>query len=219
MKLIKLSLVAALFAGSVAFAEEKSDLNLSANVALTSNYVWRGMTQSDDSPAIQGGFDADYKGIYVGTWGSNVNFDTDASLELDFYGGYTNDLFGITYDVGYLQYTYPNATKGANFGEAYVGLSYDFKVVEVNAKASFGVDTDDFDAQDDYEAGVSVPLPWDMSVDASVGNYVHSGVHYYVGVTKEFNQFGISLAYTGMDYDESSTDDEGNVVATISASF
>lgn len=218
MKLIKLSLAAALIV-TLAQAEEKLDLGISANMAMTSNYVWRGMTQSDDSPAIQCGFDVDYKGIYAGVWGSNVNFDTKASMEFDAYAGYTNELFGIGYDLGYIQYAYPNDTKGSNFGEAYVGLSYDLEVVEISATASFGVETDDFNADDNYEASVSVPLPMDISLDATVGNYVHSGVYYLVGVVKTFDKFDLSLAYTGMDYDDSQSDTEENIVVTISTSF
>ncbi|MEA3330321.1 MAG: TorF family putative porin [Campylobacterota bacterium] len=218
MKFIKLSLAAALIV-TLAQAEETSDVGISANVAMTSNYVWRGMTQSDNSPAIQGGFDVDYKGVYAGVWGSNVNFGTDASMEFDVYAGYANEIYGIGYDIGYIQYAYPNDTKGSNFGEAYVGLSYDLEVVEISATASFGVDTDDLDADDNYEAGVSVPLPMDISLDATVGNYVHLGVYYSVGVAKTFDKFDLSLAYTGMDYEDSDTDTEGNVVATISASF
>jgi len=226
MKLIKLSLVAALTL-TVAFADEKSDLGVSANVAMTSNYVWRGMSQSDDSPAIQGGFDLDYKGLYAGVWGSNVEFgsDSDANMELDTYAGYTNEIFGVGYDVGYLQYIYPNDSKNLNFGEAYLGLSYDFKVVEISAKYSLGVDTDHTDTADEWkpqdciEGGVSVPLPWDMSVDATVGNYVHSGVYYLASVTKSVGQFDFSVAYTGINYDDSAKDDDANVVATVSASF
>ena len=69
MKFIKLSLAAALVA-SVAFAEEpKSDLEISANVAMTSNYVWRGMTQSSNSPAVQGGIDlAKSQSVYEYTY-------------------------------------------------------------------------------------------------------------------------------------------------------
>lgn len=228
MKLIKLSLAAALMV-SVAFAEEKSDLGVSANVAMTSNYIWRGMTQTDNSPAIQGGFDLDYKGIYVGVWGSNVKFG-DASMEFDAYAGYTNEIFGIGYDLGYIQYAYPNDTKNLNFGEAYVGLSYDFKILEINAKYSAGVDTNDvgvagaeWEPDDCIEGGVSVPLPMDITIDASVGNYVHAGMFYSVGVAKTFDKFDISLAYTGIDRDNPTNDitikDEDNIVATISTSF
>lgn len=228
MKLIKLSLVAVL-AVTVAFADEKSDFGVSANVAMTSNYVWRGMTQSDNSPAIQGGFDLDYKGVYIGVWGSNIKIG-NASMEFDSYAGYANEIFGIGYDLGYIQYAYPNDTKNLNFGEAYVGLSYDFKVLEISAKYSAGVDTNDvgvvgaeWEPENCVEGSVSVPLPMGISIDATVGNYVHTGMFYSASVSKTFDKIDISLAYTGIDKDNPSNDitikDEDNVVVTISTSF
>ena len=61
---------------------------VSANVSFASDYVWRGMTQSD-GPAIQGGFDFEAEsGFYAGIWGSNVNFNDGAGSELDYYAGY-----------------------------------------------------------------------------------------------------------------------------------
>ena len=58
---------------------------VSANVSFASDYVWRGMTQSD-GPAIQGGFDFEAEsGFYAGIWGSNVNFNDGAGSELDYY--------------------------------------------------------------------------------------------------------------------------------------
>ena len=220
MKLLKLSLAAAL-AVTLSYAEEKSDIGVSANVALTSNYVWRGMTQSNDNAAIQGGFDVDYKGVYIGVWGSNISYsgNPDASIELDAYAGYSNEISGLTYDVGYIQYAYPNDSKALNFGEAYVGLSYDFKVVEVSAQYNLGVQTDDLDPENEYEAGVSVPLPMDISIDATVGNYENTGVHYIAGVTKTFGKFDLSVAYSAMDYETDGVDTEDNVIATISAEF
>jgi uncharacterized protein (TIGR02001 family) len=224
MKLIKLSLAVAL-AVTVVFAEEKSDLSVSANVAMTSNYVWRGVTLSDDSPAIQGGFDLDYKGIYAGVWGSNVKLG-NASMEFDAYAGYANEIFGVGYDVGYIQYVYPNDTENLNFGEAYLGLSYDFKVLEISAKYSAGIDTNDVGVNSDewkpdncIEGGISVPLPMDITIDATVGNYVHTGIFYLASISKSFDKFNFSVAYTGMNYDDSASDDTGNVVATISTSF
>ena len=221
MKLLKLSLAAAL-AVTVAFAQEsKSDIGVSANVAITSNYVWRGMTQTDNSPAIQGGFDIDYKGIYAGVWGSNINFgDDESSMELDLYVGYSNEIAGLTYDLGYVQFTYPNDSDALNFGEAYLGLSYDFEVVEIGATYYMGVSTNDWeDVPDTIEASVSVPLPYDMSIDATGGNYDTVGTYYSAGVTKTFKSFDFTVAYTGMDFDDDASDNQDNVVATISASF
>nr|WP_321267899.1 TorF family putative porin [uncultured Sulfurimonas sp.] len=220
MKLIKISIVAALIA-SAAFAEEsKSDFGVSANVAMTSNYIWRGMTQSDDSAATQGGFDLDYKGFYVGTWGSNVQFaGSDASMELDLYGGYKNDISGVEYDVGYIQCAYPNDSKALNIGEAYLSLGYDFEVIAVSAKYNLGIQTDDTDPENAYEGSLSIPVPMEISIDATVGNYENVGVYYYAGVTKTYEKFDFTLAYSGMNYETSGVDSENNVIATISASF
>jgi uncharacterized protein (TIGR02001 family) len=178
------------------------------------------MTQSDNSPAIQGGFDLDYKGVYVGVWGSNIRFEgSDANMEFDTYAGYTNEVFGVGYDLGYLQVAYPNDSQASNFGEVHLGLSYDLGVVEVSAKYSVGVKTNDFEQDDCVEGGISAPLLMDITLDATVGNYIHTGIFYNVGISKSFGKFDFSVAYTGMNYDDSANDDKGNVVATISSSF
>ena len=55
-----------------------------SNVAISSDYIWRGMTQTNEEPAVSGGFDiAGDNGLYFGTWASNVEFGDDAALELD----------------------------------------------------------------------------------------------------------------------------------------
>ena len=226
MKLLKLSLAAAL-AVTVAYAGEKSDLGVSANVAMTSNYVWRGMTQTNDSPAIQGGFDLDYKGLYVGVWGSNIK-SNKASVEIDAYLGYTNDIAGLTYDLGYIQYMYPKDSDNLNFGEVYASLSYDFKVVEVSAMYYVGVDTNDVDTatganwepENGYEMGISIPLPKNISIDATYGDYDTLGAYYLVGANISLGKYDFSLAYTANDGGKAgSTAEQDNIVATISSGF
>ena len=97
--------------------------DVSANVSFASDYIWRGMTQSD-GPAIQGGFDyAAENGFYAGIWGSNVNFNDGAGSELDYYFGYGFDAGSIGVDIGYLAYDYPKNETGLDFEEIYVGLS------------------------------------------------------------------------------------------------
>ena len=96
---------------------------VSANVAFTSDYVWRGMTQSD-GPAIQGGFDfEDESGFYAGIWGSNVNFNDGAGSELDYYAGYGFSLGEVGVDIGYIAFDYPQNQTGLDFEETYLGLS------------------------------------------------------------------------------------------------
>ncbi|WP_455756842.1 TorF family putative porin [Sulfurimonas sp.] len=239
MNSIKLSLVAALLAGTSLVADMTSDVEVSANVALTSHYVWRGMSQSDNLPAVQGGIDLGYKGAYVGVWGSNVDFDnTETSTEFDIYAGYAGEISGISYDIGAIQYMYPGDTKNLNFAEAYLGLGYDFEVLSVSAQYSLGIDADatgTSDFGDTIEVGVSVPLPAEITFDATYGEYNDKdtasggntnnfGDFYSVSLSKSFGKFDLSVAYTGMDFDSSTGGRDGDgkedyLVATIGTSF
>jgi uncharacterized protein (TIGR02001 family) len=99
---------------------------LSGNVSVTNNYIWRGLTQSINESAVQGGIDyADESGFYIGTWASNVSYDSDDaySYEHDIYFGFSGEAEGFSYDVGYLYYNY-DSNAGYDFGEIYgsIGL-------------------------------------------------------------------------------------------------
>ena len=97
--------------------------SVSANVAFASDYIWRGMTQSD-GPAISGGFDyAADNGFYAGIWGSNVNFNDGAGSELDYYFGYGFEVAGVGVDLGYVAFDYPENNTGLDFEEIVLGLS------------------------------------------------------------------------------------------------
>lgn len=126
-------------AAPAAPAAPASDHTLTGNVGIFSQYIFRGLTQTDRKPALQGGFDYSHSsGLYVGTWLSNIswlkeNFSTPpatitgqyasgGSLEMDIYGGYKAN-FGktdFTYDIGLLYYWYPGDVKsvaqGCQFG-------------------------------------------------------------------------------------------------------
>ena len=79
--------------------------SVSANVSFASDYIWRGMTQSD-GPAVQGGFDyASDGGFYAGLWGSNVNFNDGAGSELDYYAGYGFSLGDVGVDDRYANFS------------------------------------------------------------------------------------------------------------------
>jgi uncharacterized protein (TIGR02001 family) len=103
---------------------------LTANVALTSNYKFRGQDQDTGrtrafKPAIQGGFDYAFgeSGWYVGNWNSSVNWLPGNSIESDLYGGYKFTAGGVNWDVGALTYIYPGA-KQANTTELYGAGSF-----------------------------------------------------------------------------------------------
>jgi len=216
MKKIVLSLVAAAVVSTGVMANE---VEYSANMSMTSNYVWRGMTQNSNTIAVQGGLDVAYANFYAGVWGSPVDFGDAANSEIDLYVGYANEFNGVSYDVNYCQYTYPGVTDDANFGEASLTLGYDFGMASVSGKYYVGVKTDNFDAQDGYEFGVSVPVAMEITLDGTYGDYDNVGQYYSVGASKTFGKFDISLAYTGMDFDATGSKSENNLVATIGTSF
>jgi len=88
---------------------------LSANVAITSDYVFRGISQTEENPAIQGGFDATYKMFYAGVWASNLDFGSDgngndvANIEIDIYAGLKRKWRNTEFDLGVIYYAYPGA--------------------------------------------------------------------------------------------------------------
>ncbi|MCE9659682.1 MAG: TorF family putative porin [Burkholderiales bacterium] len=124
---------------------------LTANVSVTTKYKFRGqdqggvgtndsgeITTKSVSPAIQGGFDWSAAGFYVGNWNSNIGF-TNTGIEMDFYGGYKGEIakdFG--YDVGILQYYYPQNNKVISFNttEIYGALTWTFLTLKYSHTVS-----------------------------------------------------------------------------------
>jgi len=142
-----------------ALAQQKApepDYTLSGNVAIVTDYRYRGISQTDKKPAIQGGFDFAHKsGFYLGNWNSNVSsFGTAPSgnVEMDFYGGYKFEAVGLSFDLGTIYYYYPGSvpfsgTGGAgrpkiNTHEVYLGAGYgpiSLKISNTLSDGYFGV--------------------------------------------------------------------------------
>jgi uncharacterized protein (TIGR02001 family) len=123
-KLILSAAAAGVFVASTAYAQTPAPAApaapaepaspLSFNVGVTSNYVFRGISQTHGKPAIQGGIDyAHSSGLYIGAWASSITWVKDflgsGRVEVDVYGGYKNSFGGgdWNYDVGYITYNYP----------------------------------------------------------------------------------------------------------------
>lgn len=137
MKKLSYMLILSGLVSMSAFAEDSA---LSGNIGVTTDYLFRGISQSQHKPAISGGFDyAHPSGVYVGTWMSNQGWvatgpaKTNSSMEIDLYGGYRGEASGIGYDVGLITYYYPGDRAGALAGaptpdttEVYVGASWSF---------------------------------------------------------------------------------------------
>ena len=118
-KLLNSLILAALAVPCIAMADDAPapapTPSVTANVSLTSNYLYRGISQTGGKPALQGGFDYTHSsGFYAGAWGSSISWigdeglATNAGLELDTYLGFRNSFAtDFNYDVGFLRYNYP----------------------------------------------------------------------------------------------------------------
>ena len=198
-------------------AQERDDLDpvasgdgfeISANVALTSDYRFRGISQSDESAAIQGGFDAEFgPGFYIGTWGSSVDFDSnegyDGSLELDYYAGWSSAIgdtdFGI--DVGYIYYDYPgdNGDEG-DYGEVYVSGSWKDFSLSVNYSDDYYGGTGKFFY---YAADYSIGLfDTGVTVDFHVGYNDFDENGFLSSEEDTYTDYSVSLGYSwaGVDF-------------------
>jgi len=201
------------------------------SVSVTSDYIFRGTTQTNQDPALQGGLEyAAESGAYIGAWGSNVSWLSDlsspaapisSSLELDVYGGYRgkfNDT--VSFDVGALYYwypgDYPSGFNSADTLEVYAGISVAAsEKITLGAKYSVAA-TDLFGYADssgsgylDLSANFVVAEGWTLGAHAGKqwieggGNDAFEYADWKLGVTKAFsNGFSVGLAYTGTDADD-----------------
>lgn len=224
---------------SVATAE---DLPISANISLVSDYAFRGISQTDQRPALQGGFDYEHdSGFYVGVWGSNVSWLSDAeqgtgenssnSLEIDVYAGYATELGPIGIDVGLLQYYYPGdfdsswraatGIENPNTLEGYIGLSWEFLSFTYSHAFTdlFGIDNSKNSKY--YDLSASYEIVENLTLDAHYGYSSIKNADNYkdwsLGATYSFGGFDIGLHYVDTDIRSSLTDDR--YILSISKSF
>jgi uncharacterized protein (TIGR02001 family) len=80
---------------------------VSANVGYTTDYVFRGISQTNEEAAVQGGVDLTCGRFYLGTWGSSIAFGN--GTEIDIYGGFRTTTGPINWDLGFIYYSYPGA--------------------------------------------------------------------------------------------------------------
>jgi len=190
---------------------------VTGNVGAVSNYFFRGVTQTDDGPAIQGGFDfAAESGFYSGVWLSNVDFGGKEDAEVNLYAGYGGAFgdSGVSWDAGAIYYLYPGGGD-LDYGETYFGLGYGLLSASV-AWTFWGEVSGDaaFDTGDLYY-NLSLDLPFELeefSVTAFAGYYDFdedgnpaagnelSYAHWGLSASRELGEFGsLSLNYEQTD--------------------
>lgn len=202
---------AALLATSVSYAQ------LTANAGVTNNYIWRGLTQSMNEAAVQGGVDWTHEsGLYAGTWVSNVSYDPgDAySYEHDMYFGFAGGE-DVTYNFGYLYYNY-DENAGFDFGEVFAKFGFGNFLAQAYFLTNAEPDeVDDLERPDwDFAAFETYYLSGDYSIPLASGATIglHLGYHdgdfaeAFNGVTEAYMDYNISIAKDGFSFMVTQTD-------------
>jgi len=141
-------------------------LEFSFNAGGTTDYVFRGFSQSDENPAFFGGMDITYGMFYVGVWASQIDFgpETDERVEVDLYGGIKKSFNGVDFDLGVIYYGYPNQTDGVP-EQDYVEIKFGTSAKiwhEITAGATFYYSPEYFAETGETitsEGSLSAPLP------------------------------------------------------------
>ena len=232
-------LSAALVVASLAGVAVEAQAEISANAALVSDYRFRGISQSNESAAIQGGFDYAFEnGIYVGTWGSTVDFDSisdfNGSLELDFYGGWGTDIGeNSSIDLGYIYYAYPGDDSGVEGDYQEIYFNYGWRDLSLGAAYSddyYGSGGKFWYLQANYDWGFAEN--WALSLHAGYNDFDEDVflssdkghyVDYSVGVTWSVVGVDLGLSWVGTDLDKEdvfgSTWGDDTAVFSLSKSF
>ena len=206
-KLLNALVLTGLVGVPAAALAEDSPHSLSGNVTLTSNYIFRGISQTGGDPAIQGGLDYTHSsGFYLGTWASNVGWIEDfqgydsGNVEIDLYGGFRGNIGAsdFTFDVGAIQYMYPGdenpdpTVAEADTTEIYGGLGWKW----FGVKYSYYLSDEVFgfgNADGSYYLGLTGSLPvgeTGLTLGASWGtfNFENNGDY-------DYDDWSVSAAY------------------------
>ena len=210
MKKLALPLTLLSLATSAAFISTSASAEVTANVGATSDYLWRGVSQSNGA-AVSGGIDwTDARGLYAGAWVSNVDFALEdaTTYEMDLYFGFAGDIAdsGFGYDVGFIYYAYPDSTaedskNDLDFSEVFGSISY----ANYSVTAYYGVSADEGSDLIEESLYISADAEFEISKDVTLA--LHIGDYQYDDMYSDgdYSDFGVSVSKNGFTFGASKT--------------
>lgn len=219
------ALAAALLVGTASTATAQ-DVDIAFNVAATTDYVFRGVSQTNEDPAISGGIDLTAGSFYAGAWASNVDFGDDTDLEVDLYGGFRTEAGGYALDFGVVGYLYGNAPGGADYDYVEFKAAASRAIGPFTGGVALYVSPDFFGADDEatyleLNGAYATTAGWTLS--GAVGQQ-------WLDVSDDYGTWNLGAAYALTDnltfdvrYHDTDIDGlaiaEDRFVATIKAAF
>ena len=239
-------LAGCMLAATPALAEDEDEaaapVTISGNVAVTSDYRFRGVSLSGGDFALQGGIDVVHEsGFYVGTWGSSIAGGTAyGELELDVYGGWTGMVAeGVTFDIGLLYYMYPTGDDAVfpgvdtDYFEPYASIATTFGPVGATVGAAYAWEQDSLGGNDnvyvytDWSLGLpNTPVTFNAHLGYTdgvlappflAGTADDSGLDWSLGVSASiYGGLSGSLMYVGVEGPSIDGFTDDAIVATLS---
>ena len=244
-------LAATILAGSAlasapAFAQDEEEatpaINISGNVAVVSQYRFRGVSLSGGDLALQGGIDVVHEsGFYVGTWGSSIVGGTPyGEVELDVYGGWTGQVFeGVTVDVGLLTDLYPtgddplNVDPDTDYWEPYASVATTIGPVGATVGAAYAWEQDSLGGNDnlylytDFSLAVpGTPVTATAHLGYTDGAFAppllagtadDTGLDWSLGLTASvYDGLSVGVSYVGVEGPSINDFTDDAIVATLS---
>lgn len=220
----------ALLLGAPAAFAADAPFKVTGNVTFTTDYVFRGVSQTLQDPAVQGGLTVSLpNGFFVGLWGSNVDFGpTNESVEIDYSAGYTNTVGNLSYTAGVYVYSYPGAESKLNYDyvEAGLNLGYTMGIVTPTVSVYYSPEFFGETGAAWYVTGGVSAAPNDI-----FKIYANVGLQTVDKVAKDVTDWniGASATFYGLTFDVKYTDTnagktlgkvaESRIVASVGASF
>ncbi|MBK1694659.1 hypothetical protein CKO09_07895 [Chromatium weissei] len=207
-------------ASQFSIAEDGGPHTVTANFGVVSNYIWRGQTQTDNQPAIQGGIDYNHSsGLYAKTWVSNVDFGAgdQTNYEFDLTAGFGNSINDdLSYDFNLIYVSYPDVDD-IDFAE--LGGSVTFKWLTAGLNYTIYGQADNYSAYDVgdmyYHAALDFELLYNLGLNLHAGYYdfdapnVTDYTNWGISISRSAGDFGtVSLNYDQVDSDTEGAYDE-----------
>ncbi len=213
-----LALAAPALASDMTPAPGGREFSWSVNAALTSDYIFRGVSQTDEEAAVQAGFDASYGILYAGIWASSVDKDFvgGSPTEIDIYAGIKPTWGPATFDLGVLYYYYPGSTQAGpgnpDVVELKAGVSGEILPKLTAAQTFYWSPEAAYDAGEYWvsETTLAYALPkifvFDPSVSGTVGfvdnlDFDTDYTYWNAGLTLAYGKFSFDFRYWDTDSD------------------